>query len=121
MKAFETVSMEEGGLLWGKKVVPTTVEFVDIVKPIHFAENGVHCMYVRKLRKALQHSNYIFPNFLCGLDRACLMYDATLWWMKELNAKGTMFDITRVLHDCPECFWKLHTGCQWPHASSVKL
>ena len=25
----------------------------------------------------------------------------------------------RVLHDCPECFWRLHEGNQWQRAVSV--
>ena len=26
---------------------------------------------------------------------------------------------SRVLHDCPECFWRLHEGNQWQRAVSV--
>ena len=72
-KRLKLFSMKDAKLLGDGKPIPTVDDFDSIVRLIHINEKGIHCTHVRKLREPIQLRNYVPPNFLGGLERACLM------------------------------------------------
>ena len=102
-------------VFWGGgKIVPTVEEMEDIIIPLHY-EKG-HSVDIRVMRDALTAKGYGLPSFLGGWRELanCKLSVKMIEIINHLTSQ-----LFRVLHDCPQCFWRLHQGNQWQRAVSV--
>ena len=74
---------------------------------------------VNILRKALSDKGFVLP---ISIGKSCERVSDTetvLLLSGIFNKPVNSHLFVRYLHDCPQCFWRLHAGSRWEKAASV--
>ena len=135
VKRLQMFTMKDGKLLWDGKQVPTVDEFDCVGRPIHVNEKSDHGTHSRKTLRGSSTAEFISGKLsrwirtslfivcchaffkLVGFVVAFLNF----YFLYFDRREKPLMEIFRVIHDCGECFWRLHKENQWQRASIVSL